>query len=62
MADRAEEVERAERELDRTLDRIGRTGVKGGNGVEAAYGQAYQRLVLLGARPQIRGKYRGLTG
>lgn len=27
-------------------------------GAEAKYGQTYQRLVQLGARPQIRYKYR----
>jgi hypothetical protein len=30
-----------------------------GFGIEAVYGQTYQRLVNLGARPQIRRKYRG---
>lgn len=29
------------------------------NGVEAKYGQAYQELVRLGVRPQLRRKYRG---
>lgn len=28
-------------------------------GLEKQYGQAYQRLVRLGAAPQIRHKYRG---
>lgn len=31
---------------------------KGGQGVENAYGTAYQALVTLGVRPQIRKKYR----
>lgn len=32
---------------------------KPGFGVEAKYGQAYQRLVRAGEKPQIRRKYRG---
>jgi hypothetical protein len=32
---------------------------KPGFGIEANFGQAYQRLVRLGVRPQIRRKYRG---
>lgn len=31
---------------------------KAGEGVEKAYGQAYQALVKAGLRPQIRKKYR----
>jgi hypothetical protein len=33
-------------------------GGKGGEGVEAKYGQAYQALVRAGAKPQIKKKYR----
>lgn len=32
---------------------------KPGFGIEAKYGQAYQHLVRLGLKPQIRRKYRG---
>lgn len=56
--DSTAEIERAERDLDRALDALGRDP-KHGPGNENMYGQAYQRLVLLGARPQIRRKYRG---
>lgn len=34
-------------------------GGKGGFGTEAKYGDAYQHLVRLGIKPQIRRKYRG---
>lgn len=34
------------------------TGGKAGEGVEKVYGQAYQALVKVGARPQLRKKYR----
>jgi hypothetical protein len=53
-----DEVERAQWDLDKALSDLTRQGVKGGAGVENRYGQAYQRLVLLGAAPQIRLKYR----
>lgn len=33
-------------------------GGKGGEGVEAKYGQAYQALVKAGVKPQLRAKYR----
>lgn len=33
-------------------------GGKGGEGIEAKYGQAYQALVKAGAKPQIKKKYR----
>ena len=60
-----EEVERLERELDTLSAKIGRLGssepLSRRNGAEANYGQVYQRLVRLNARPQIRLKYRGFT-
>lgn len=31
---------------------------KGGQGVENKYAAAYQKLVMLGVRPQLRRKYR----
>jgi hypothetical protein len=31
---------------------------KGGDGAEKKYGQAYQELVKVGLRPQLRKKYR----
>lgn len=33
-------------------------GGKTGDGAEKVYGQAYQALVKVGAKPQIRKKYR----
>ena len=56
-----EEIEQAERELDKVTDQLGRLGsaqpLGKRNGIEARYGQAYQRLVRLGARSPIRAKY-----
>ena len=54
-------VEAAQAELRRQSDRLKKcpTFGEGGQGVEAAYGQAYQALVRLGAAPQLRKKYRG---
>lgn len=55
-----EEVSVALSDLDSALTRIRNTKAgKGTAGVEAVYGMAYQRLVRLGARPQVKGKYRG---
>jgi hypothetical protein len=60
-----EEVLSLERELDVLVAKIGRMGssdpLSRRNGAEATYGQVYQRLVRLGARPQIRMKYRAFT-
>ena len=58
MADQ-DEVRSVEQELKAHLKRIWE--IKPGKataGVEAQYGQAYQRLVRMGAKPQIRHKYR----
>jgi hypothetical protein len=61
-----EDVERAERELDTLRARLARLGsseaVSRRNNLEARYGEVYQQLVRLGARPQIRAKYRRFTG
>jgi hypothetical protein len=55
-----DEVRAAETEMDRVL-KIIRNSKPGKQtaGHEAQYGQAYQRLVRAGARPQIRLKHRG---
>lgn len=57
-----EEVLSLERELEAFPLKLGRMGsseaLSRRNGMEAAYAQLYQRLVRLGARPQIRLKYR----
>lgn len=60
-----EDIERYERELEGLSAKLGRMGsaesASRRNGMEARYGQAYQRLVRLGARPQLRMKYRGMS-
>ncbi len=60
MADIEDEVRRTETEMHGIFRKIGDS--KPGKhtfGLEAQYGQAYQRLVRLGARAQIKRKYRG---
>lgn len=45
--------------LDAALDRIRKSGASKSSGsLEAQYGQAYQRLVKAGVKPQLRKKYR----
>lgn len=55
-----EEIRAAERDYDRALAdvRKGKSGT-GNQGLEGQLGEAYQRLVRLGARRQLRLKYRG---
>jgi hypothetical protein len=54
-----EETEQAYRELDAALTRIKNTKPgKVTSGLEALYGNAYGKLVRLGERPKLRGKYR----
>jgi hypothetical protein len=54
------EVERAENEYDKQVSKLQRvlTYAAGGSAAEKAYSAAYQRLVTLGQRPQIKKKYR----
>jgi len=53
-----EEIRSAEAELAMASKSLGApTGTN--KGAEKAYGDAYQRLVRLGVRPQLRKKYRG---
>lgn len=55
-----DEIRKAVNEFENSLRDVKKAlGGKPGFGIEARYGQAYQRLVRLGARPQIRRKYRG---
>lgn len=57
----SEVVERLERELElarKSLMDGGTKASKGSQGYENRYGQAYQRLVKMGARPQLRVKRR----
>jgi hypothetical protein len=58
----AEQIERAEWELDRATAKLSRAKPSNGAGAEASYGQAYNLLVQLGARPVLRKKYRVYTG
>jgi hypothetical protein len=57
-----EQIESLERKLDTIVLRLGRMGssepLSRRNGVEKSYGLTYQALVRLGARPQIKAKYR----
>jgi hypothetical protein len=55
-----EEIKAAESEYNAALAQLQKTRPgKEGFGNEAKYGEAYQMLVRLGVRPQIRLKYRG---
>lgn len=55
-----DEIYAATAELESCLVKIKNTKAgKATRGVEANYGEAYQKLVRLGARPQLKGKYRG---
>ena len=58
--DRDDEIRRTVAEYNSALDAIRRAKPgKATGGLEAIAGQAYQHLVQLGARPQIKLKYRG---
>jgi len=46
------------RSLEAALDKAGKGLVGKGQAREVVYGLAYQKLVLAGARPQLRKKYR----
>jgi protein tyrosine/serine phosphatase len=64
MADREEAIAVAERQMDKTLERLQRMAASNApfgarQGAENEYGQAYQVLVRLGVRRQLRAKYRG---
>lgn len=58
-ADLETEIRRGTAEYERTLAglRVNKPG-KHTAGLEASYSQAYQFLVRLGAKPQIKKKYR----
>jgi hypothetical protein len=57
--------DKALRAYEQALDRLPRLAssdaVSRRNGAEVVYAQAYQTLVRLGLRPQIRGKYRRVS-
>ena len=46
------------RKLESAYKRMAASTGKSSSGAESAYGQAYQELVRVGARPQLRLKYR----
>lgn len=46
------------RKLESAYKRMAASTGKSASGAESAYGQAYQELVRIGARPQLRLKYR----
>jgi hypothetical protein len=59
-----DEIRHAVEEYDRAFAVLQRSAASGcpgkaGNGQEARLGQAYHRLVQLGLKPQLKGKYRG---
>lgn len=55
----SQEIERLESAFNAASTAIKKqVGGKGGEGIEAKYGQAYQALVKAGVKPQIRQKYR----
>lgn len=49
---------KAEDKYDMARKRLNTAKGKSGSGAESEYSAAYQRLVALGLRPQIRGQYR----
>jgi hypothetical protein len=55
----SDDIMKAEAAFQAAASKLGKLNGKAGSGSEATYAAAYQRLVALGARPQIRGKYRG---
>lgn len=60
MSDREDEIRNATQDMNSMLRRIADSKPgKMTSGMEAQYGQAYQRLVRLGAKQQIKMKYRG---
>lgn len=55
----SEDIEKMMREFDSASNAIKKQmGGKTGEGAESKYGQSYQQLVKVGAKPQIRKKYR----
>ena len=56
--DSTEQVAAIERDLEKARYAIEKVGVKAGGSGENVYSALYQQLVRLGARPQLRLKYR----
>lgn len=57
-SNKQEQIEKALMAFNTAASKLGKLNGKAGPGSEAAYAGAYQRLVALGVKPQIRGKYR----
>lgn len=57
-----ESKESLERDLAAASKRLGSATGKNGQGAENAYGQAFQKLVRAGYRPQLRYKHRVSKG
>jgi hypothetical protein len=55
----SDEGVKAEAAFQLSASKLGKINGKAGSGSEATYAAAYQKLVSLGLRSQIRGKYRG---
>jgi hypothetical protein len=53
------EIYAAERDYEAALNRIRNAKAGAAGSAEGQLGQAYQRLVRAGARPQLKLKYRG---
>jgi hypothetical protein len=53
----ADEIQKALDDFDKARKRLNSAKGKGGAGAEAEYNQAYKRLVQLGVKPRLRGKY-----
>jgi hypothetical protein len=54
-----DEIRAAERDYERALAEIRKAKPGGAGSAESQLGSSYQRLVRLGAKPQLKLKYRG---
>jgi len=58
MSDLEKQIEDAERALNNAVKKLGTVTGKSAQGAENEYGQAYQTLTRLGARPKLKKRYR----
>lgn len=54
-----EAIRKALDAFNAAASKLGKINGKAGTGTESTYAAAYQKLVQLGVKAQIRGKYRG---
>ncbi len=54
----SDEIIKAQAAFDLAASKLGKLNGKAGTGSEVAYAAAYQKLVALGVKAQIKGKYR----